>query len=109
MSTRYRISTPVADFTGVVANCAFGQGKYEGEVEPGPLHYFQGAGYTVEVLDETPVETAAEDTADPLPGKAASKGDWVTAAVARGMSTEDAEKLTRDQLVEHLTKEGDAQ
>ena len=101
----FRVSTPVPDYTGVVGNCAFANGVYKGLVEPGPLGYFLQAGYTVEDLDE-PEDTEPPVEPDPLPARSASKADWVAAAIARGMSEEDTEKLTRDELVALYTKEG---
>lgn len=39
----------------------------------------------------------------PLPAKSAPKPEWVAAAVIRGFSLEDAEKATKEQLIELLT------
>lgn len=67
--TTYRVSAPVAAFTGEVGKCHFVKGVYEGEVEDGPLAYFRQAGYTVEDLDaETADETeAAAGENEPAP------------------------------------------
>lgn len=105
MSTRYRITTPVPDFSGEVGNCAFAKGVYEGPVEPGPLGYFCSQGYGVEDLDAETVEEAEAKQTDELPdlpAKSAPKADWVAAAVARGIDAADAEKATKEQLVELL-------
>lgn len=62
--TAYRISTPVADFTGEVGNCQFVRGVYEGEVPDGPLAYFTQAGYTVEKLAAAKKADAAQAKAE---------------------------------------------
>lgn len=109
--SRYRVTTPVPDFTGVVGNCAFSNGAYEGPVQAGPLAYFQGAGYTVEQLDVPAEEPAAEPAVvedggspepPPLPAKSANKPEWVAAAVARGIDPANAEAATKEQLIELL-------
>lgn len=105
MTIRYRVSTPMPGHTEVIGNCAFGNGTYVGEVEPGPLAYFRAAGYTVEELAE-PVEVVEEGPA-PLPAKSASKADWVAAAVARGMEESQAEKATKEQLIDLLNTPND--
>ena len=37
-----------------------------------------------------------------LPARSASKADWTAHAVSAGMSAEDAEAMTRDQLAKHF-------
>lgn len=51
MTTRYRVTTPVPDFVGLVGNCMFHAGRYMGPVEEGPLAYFRAQGYGVDELD----------------------------------------------------------
>jgi len=106
--TRYRITTPVEDFTGTVGELDFSKGVYEGEVPVGPLSYFEQAGYGVEEIDADPaeVEVEAESEDPPVlpvvapPAKSASKADWVTYAVDEHQADQaEAEKLTREQLV----------
>ncbi len=110
MTTRYRITTPVLDYTGVVGNCAFAHGRYEGPVEPGPLAYFTAQGYGVEELPDEP-ESAGEQAESSLglarPAKSASKADWVVYAVSQGMDQVEAEKVTRDELVAKFGQEGE--
>lgn len=100
--TNYRISAPVRDFTGEVGGCAFAKGVYEGPVEPGPLHYFTNAGYSVEELDEVPAvpEPVKELPVVEPPAKSAKKEDWVKFAVEhRQADPAEADKLTHAQLV----------
>lgn len=108
---RYRITTPVLGHTEVIGGCAFTNGVYEGAAAGGPLSHFAQNGYGIEELDDVAIEAAEPDSPHdplpPLPSKSASKGDWKAAAIARGMSEEDAEKTTRDDLAAHYTKEAD--
>ena len=41
----------------------------------------------------------------PQPRKSGSAADWRAYAIANGMSPEEAETFTRDQLVERFTSE----
>lgn len=50
--------------------------------------------------------TPSEQKGDQRPTRSASKTDWVAYAVTQGMAVEDAEALTRDDLVNHYTQEG---
>ena len=73
------------------------------------MSYFRQAGYGVE--DITPDTEAAPDDADAdstpiVPSKSASTEVWRAFAKQAGMPVEQADSLTRDQLVEHYTKEG---
>ncbi|TDC42088.1 hypothetical protein [Micromonospora sp. KC213] len=67
------------------------------------LAYFRRKGYRVDTVEEAqpdPAVTAEPEPVEP-PARSASKADWVThAAEHGGMTREDAEKLTRDQLAE---------
>jgi hypothetical protein len=121
MSTRYRISAPVRDFSGEVGGCSFGKGVYEGEVQPGPLAYFRAQGYTVEELDDAPAEpvdreppapetTFADDPKVPPAGNA-SEADWRAHCLAIGATDDQVKDLKRDQLKElaaKITKEPQA-
>lgn len=56
-----------------------------------------------EAPESVPKERAPGERADPVPAapaRSASKADWVAYAVACGADVEEAEGLTRDQLVE---------
>lgn len=112
MSTRYRITTPVLDFTGVVGNCTFAKGAYEGPVEDGPLAYFTAQGYGVEEITadaEPAAEVADHDAATRPPGNASAEA-WRTYLLTLPGVTEDQVKdMSRDQLREladKLTQEG---
>lgn len=117
--TKFRISTPVRDFTGEVGGCAFAKGVYEGEVQPGPLAYFRAQGYSVVELDETPAEpeqppapelTFADDPKVPPAGNA-SEADWRFHCLAIGATDDQVKDLKRDQLKElaaKITKEPQA-
>lgn len=76
------------------------------------LAYFRQAGYTVE--DVTPdadqageADAEAETPAGPVvPARSASTDVWRAYAKQAGMPPEQADGMSRDQLVEHYTKEG---
>lgn len=60
----------------------------------------------VNIAPPQTVEPApAADEPAPTPTRSASKADWVTFAVESGMSTEDAESMTRDELVAYYTED----
>jgi len=96
----YRITAPVAGFTGAVAGMDFARGVAEGDPSPGALAYFRRHGYSVEEIAAGPA--VEEDPAGRLPARSASKADWRAYAVAHGMSEEDADAATRDQLAAHF-------
>lgn len=114
---RFEITAPVAGFTGVVAGIAFADGKATVESGQGSkaLAYFGRKGYKVVDLEARDAEDANAAAVEPAnavkaPSKSASKADWKAYAVVQGMSEEDAEKATRDQLVEQFAdKEGAGQ
>lgn len=114
----YRITAPVAGYTGTVAGVTLANGTGETNNESA-VSYFRRHGYTVEeVAQEAPAEThdaggQVDGGGDPapspaLPPRSASKADWKAHAIASGMSEEDAETATRDQLADryHTPKEG---
>lgn len=116
MTNLYRITAPVAEYGDITGGCQFAKGVYEGPVEPGPLAYMRGAGYTVEDLDaepEPPHDPPAAGELPPLPARSAAKPEWVDAAVARKVAEEPdvdeavaraaAEAHTKEQLIELLT------
>ena len=90
-----KVTTPVLGFTGESVGVSFRDGVGHTD-NPAALAYFRSQGYGVE-------EAGAPADADPAPRKSASKADWAAYAVAHGMTAEEAETLTRDQLVERFT------
>lgn len=107
--TKYRISTPVAGLTGVSVGVNFtgGHAEVDSETQAPALAYFRAQGYGVEELDDAPEAADEVDDEPPaeLPAKSAAKPDWVAAAIARGYDATDAEKATKEQLIELLTSE----
>jgi hypothetical protein len=103
--TTWKITALVANYTGEVAGCAFANSRYEGPASTGALNYFRSAGYGVEEVVAEPAEEVVDDPPAELPAKSAPKPDWVAAAIARGYDAGDAEKATKEQLVELLTSE----
>jgi hypothetical protein len=103
----YRVTTPVPGFTGTSAGVNFTDGA--AEVGEGPaLAYFRAAGYGIEDLAEPEPEPEPEPTADPAaqPRKSASTEAWRTWAVDHGgLSADEANELSRDQLVERFATE----
>lgn len=109
---RYRIISPARGFTGEVAGVAFvhSSAEVEGDTNGRALAYFRRKGYSI-----TPVEAAPKPDEVPVspeglrrPRNSASKADWKAYAIARGMDADEAEELSRDQLVERFpVDEGD--
>lgn len=112
---RYTITAPNPEYTGVVASVMFVNGSAEVDSEqPGArraLAYFRQAGYDVtEVGQADEPADEVDPELPPLPAKTAHKPEWVAAAVTRGMTPEDADKATKEQLIELLSKpEGNPQ
>jgi hypothetical protein len=57
-------------------------------------------------IDDEPLTPVTSDPPTPVvvdpkaPARSASKSDWFVYAVSRGLGEDEADKLTRDQLVE---------
>jgi hypothetical protein len=114
--TRLKVSTPVADFTGVVAGVAFVDGAADVSAGCGAVAYFRRHGYALEELLER-VPSATTDEADqageeqaprpaPMPDRWASTRDWRDwAATDGGMTVDEAAELDREQLVKHFIPE----
>lgn len=132
----YRVTTPTAEYTGEIGGIHFVRGvavvdapaplssmrsladdetftraQLAEREEIGQhagyraMAYFRQAGYLIE--DITPDAGPVPETETPVPpAKNASKDEWRAYAKAAGMPAEQADGLTRDQLVEHYTKEG---
>lgn len=117
--TKYRITTPVAGFTGVSAGVNFTNSVAEIDApvddaqheDARRVAYFTAAGYLVEpVEDEPSEEDSVEPTIVPAPAKSASKADWLTYAVDhRGADPVEADKLSRDQLAAQYGPKGEDQ
>lgn len=107
--SRYRITTPEPGWTGQIGTVFFAGGVAEAEADAdsAALSYFRNAGYGVEDLDGPADEQDAAESADGLPKKSASADAWRKYAIAHGMTADDADELTRDELVTYYTKEED--
>jgi hypothetical protein len=121
---RYRISTPVKGYDGVVAGVHFRDGVGETDNEA-VVPYFRRQRYGVEQLVDEP---AAQEPKAPIgppsppvvvppagaPDRGATKAAWVKFATApeQGMPAAEAEAMTRDQLADKFlgpkTQEGAA-
>jgi hypothetical protein len=115
---KYRVSAPVTGYTGVSVGTTFTAGVATIEVPDGvyrqhpstrTLAYFRAQGYDVERLDAAAPAGVSDDQASVPPRKSASTEAWRAYAVEQGMSAEEADTYTRDQLAERylITKEGD--
>lgn len=103
---RYTITTPAAGFSGDIAGVMFSDGSAVADDtrHKAALAYFRRRGYTVE-----PESGPEPEQDDDKPRKSASKAAWAAYAVAHGMDEAEAEALTRDQLVERFSDEGEDQ
>lgn len=112
---RYRI-TARRPVTEKIVGVAFADGEAElnSDTQAAALAYFQRHGYGVEQLDDAgPVAAAAGAPAGPeqppgppeQPKKSASADVWRAYAVAQGMPSDQAEQMTRDELVATYTQE----
>lgn len=117
---RYIVTAPESDFRGEVAGIAFFDGTAEvDESRIAALGYFRRRGYQVDAIGsageepatDAPTEDADEEPAEiPMPRKSGSRSDWAAYAIAQGMPEDEANQLTRDQLVERFpASEGDLQ
>lgn len=120
---RVKITTPVTDHNGAVGNVTITQGVgfADTEAHVAEIAYCRANGYTVENVEvvelrQTRVDLGftADDIADmeaedqapevPMPRRNGSVEAWRAYAIdARGMSPEEANALSRDQLVERFT------
>jgi hypothetical protein len=104
--TRIRITTPVEDHNGAVGKVFITQGVgfADTEVHAAEIAYCRANGYTITELEPEPEAEADDDSdGDKLPRRNASAEAWRAYAVAHGMSADEAEESTRDQLVERFT------
>lgn len=111
---RYRITAPVANYRGDLAGLIFRAGSAEADSENdfAALEYCRRRGYTVEpITDAEPPEAEDSQDAEPQsvgverPKDYAPKPEWVAYAAnhpdeSRRLSVEDADALTKAELVE---------
>lgn len=113
--TRLIVKTPEPGYSGPVGAVLFHQGR--AEVDPdlhaAELAYMRNAGYRIEdpeTADE-PAEAVAESpepgAGEPVakPKKTASVGEWRAYATSQGLTDEEADALTKNQLVERFADE----
>jgi hypothetical protein len=110
---RVEITTPEAGHTGRLGGITFADGRavVDADAFPAEVAYCEARGYTVvavEADDLAPADVDGDGVVDELPKRSASTEAWRAFAVEHGMTAEDAEAMTRDQLVEHYTKEIEA-
>lgn len=105
--TKWKITTTkVKGFTGTVVGVAFASGQAVTD-SLAAYRYFRSRpdGYDVEAVDEqpppppAPTEVVPRDT---KPATTENKPEWVAWAVHNGLSAEDAEKLTKPELIERF-------
>lgn len=107
----HKISTPEVGHTGKVGNVEFVDGVVvvDAAAFPGELAYFRAQGYGVEELEPAEeVDVDGDGVVEKLPRRNASEASWREFAVAHGMDQEQADSMTRDELVAHFSK-GDNQ
>ena len=109
----FRITTPAPGYAGKVGNVQFTDGAavVDGDTYPGEYAYFVAQGYgvePVEAADDEPAEIVDVDgdgVPEELPRRSASTAAWREFAVAHGMTQEEADGLSRDELVARYSKE----
>lgn len=116
MASKYTVTAPRSDFTGVVAGVAFARGValVDGDAQGRALSYFRRRGYDVQAPSEPAAATppALADATPETPKRSASTEAWRAYAVDHGgLTSEEAAAMSRDQLAEKYLgpkdKEGD--
>jgi hypothetical protein len=109
--TKHRVETPEPGHSGLVGGIYFQDGVavVDDTTHANALGYMRGAGYRVhEVAHEVaapevePEPSALDGSDTAKPKKAAPVGEWRAYATTQGMSVEDADALTKNQLVERF-------
>jgi len=104
----HRISTPAPGHTGQVGGVMFqdGHADIDAAENAAEMAYFRSAGYGVEEIGdvEAPAPVAVVEQGE-LPRKSASAAAWREYAVANGMDKDEADGLSRDELVARYSKE----
>jgi hypothetical protein len=118
---RFKVTTPALGFTGLVGSVHFADGAAEvdDEVDDGrhapALAYFRAQGYGVETLDgdgqadEPAGPPAVASGGEGPPPARADKAAWVDYAVRRGMDRAEAERTSKERLVERFGGQEGAQ
>lgn len=105
---RYRVTTPVAGYSGSVGSVQFvnGTANVDDATHAAELAYCRARGYDVAALapddEQQPHEADREHLEVEAPKRSASTDTWRTYAVEHGgMTVEQAADLSRDQLADH--------
>lgn len=98
-----KIATPVPDYSGSVGGIRFDHGRAEVDEDrfAAEVAYCRARGYTVTDLAPAGEEPSGEGAE--LPKKSASTDVWRAYAVEHGMTADEANALSRDQLAERFT------
>jgi hypothetical protein len=129
------VRTPVPDWSGDVGHVHFEKGMAKVSDDAAELAYFTSAGYIIDDFDEALEAAPQEDqpaiedldvqggtnnpdaeapvvkdvdgdgTDEVLPRRNASAEEWRTFAENHGLTKDEAAGMSRDELVEHFTKE----
>lgn len=105
---RYTIRAPEPGHEGQVGAVSFraGVAELDDTVHAAELRYFRSAGYGIEPFEATVlVDVDGDGEAEELPKKSASTEAWRAFAVEHGMPEEQANSMSRDELVDHYHKE----
>jgi hypothetical protein len=96
MSERFTVTAPVASFNGDVADLVFRDGKATADsvTDARALAYCRRHGYRVE-----PVEGSPDVDRDTRPKTTDNKPDWVAYALTQGAVEDEAEAMTKAELV----------
>lgn len=114
--TKHIVATPAPGHTGQVGGVHFQDGvaEIDDTTHAAELAYMRGAGYDVrEVVAESSAPEDEPELSEPVesdaakPKKTAAVGEWRVYATTQGMSAEDADALTKNQLVERFADEGE--
>jgi hypothetical protein len=126
------VRTPNPGWTGDVGKVHFADGEAKVADDATELAYFRSAGYQVDDFDDA-VKAAEESEADELdeqggtgdddpqivadvdddgieevlPRRNASAEEWRKFGMEHGLSQDEVDGMSRDDLVEHFTKEED--